>query len=76
MALNAVEEPKKSGNFVLVDHRDQRVQSKRKNDDIWVDDLGGTLPTTDSLSDQDKQLLIGMLKRADKELAHLTENVR
>jgi hypothetical protein len=75
MALRIFETPKNSGNFMLCDHRHKRVQDekKRRDDNIWLDDLGGTLPITDSLTDEDKRLLIGVLKRADKELAHLTK---
>jgi hypothetical protein len=74
MALRVLESSKGSGTFNLYDHREKRIQEekKRRNDDIWINELGGILPTTDDLSHHEKQLLAGMLRRADKELAHLT----
>lgn len=69
------EDPRKSGSFKIFDHRDSRVQDERnrRTDDVWIDDIGGTLPTTDDLTEPEKRLLVGVLRRADKELAHLTE---
>jgi hypothetical protein len=73
MALRVLKTPGKSGNFALFDYREKRVKDLRKDDDIWLDDLGGTLPKTDDLTEENKRLLVGVLKRADKELAHLTK---
>jgi hypothetical protein len=50
-----------------------RVNKKeRRGDDVWIDQLGGTLVDPDSISDDERRILAGIYKRADKELAHLT----
>lgn len=75
MALRALPIPNNPAEFSVYDHREKRVQDEknRRKDDIWINDLGGDLPESDDLTDHEKTLLVRVLRRADKELAHLTE---
>jgi hypothetical protein len=62
-----------NGKAELVDYT--KWVKKAKKDDVLIDQLGGVLvqlndPELSKLSDQ--KLLLGLLMRADKELAHLT----
>jgi hypothetical protein len=59
--------------FVL--KKDDKLRRNRRGDDILIDQLGGRLPDPRSwsLSAEEARLLAGVYKRANKELAHLTE---
>ena len=47
-------------------------RKERRGDDVWIDQLGGQLVDPNSISNDERQILAGIYKRADKELAHLT----
>ncbi len=48
------------------------MHKPRLPDDVWIDQLGGTLVDPDLISDHDRRILAGIYCRANKELAHLT----
>ena len=52
--------------------RDTLVQFTGKDDDVTAADLGGTFVDIEALTSEDRSLLVGFLKMADKAPAHLT----
>jgi hypothetical protein len=60
--------------YDLIDTSDPKFFDSPKDDDLFVDRLGGSFAKLENLSSTDQELLKGLLQRADKELAHLTSN--